>query len=53
MPKSNRLSVDHKVSALERAFQIAKSGQAAEVDDIRKLLRREGYDDRVVNGAQH
>jgi hypothetical protein len=36
--------VDHKVSALERAFQLARSGQVANVEDIKKRLKREGYD---------
>ena len=35
--------VDHKVSALERAFQLARSG-VANVEDIKKRLKREGYD---------
>jgi hypothetical protein len=42
--------VDHKLSALERAFQLARSGQTASVDDIRKQLRREGYDWRALEG---
>jgi hypothetical protein len=36
--------VDHKVSALERAFQLARSGRVANVEDIKKRLKREGYD---------
>jgi hypothetical protein len=35
--------VDSKVSALERAFQLARSGRIATVDDIKKQLRQEGY----------
>jgi hypothetical protein len=38
------------LEALERAFQIAKSGGAASVQDIKKSLRREGYDERAVEG---
>ena len=40
--------MDTKVTALERAFQLARSGHMATVDDIRKRLKREGYDERVV-----
>jgi hypothetical protein len=36
--------VDNKVSALERAFQLARSGRLATVDDIKKQLRQEGYE---------
>jgi len=37
--------MDPKVSALERAFQLARSGQTASIDDIRKRLKREGYEE--------
>ncbi len=40
--------MDHKISALERAFQLARSGRVIDVDDIRQELRREGYDERAV-----
>jgi hypothetical protein len=40
--------MDSKVTALERAFQLARSGGISSLDDIRKRLKREGYDDRVV-----
>jgi hypothetical protein len=36
--------MDPKVSALERAFQLARSGRVSNIDDIRKILKREGYD---------
>jgi hypothetical protein len=36
--------VDGKFSALERAFQLTRSGRIATVDDIKKQLRHEGYD---------
>jgi hypothetical protein len=36
--------MDSKVSALERAFQLARSGQVANIDDIKKKLKQEGYD---------
>ena len=40
--------MDSKVTALERAFQLARSGRMATIDDIEKHLKREGYDERVV-----
>lgn len=40
--------MDSEVTALERAFQLARSGQMAAIDDIKKQLKREGYDERVV-----
>lgn len=36
------------MTALERAFQLARSGHMATVDDIRKRLKNEGYDERAV-----
>ena len=36
------------MTALERAFQLARSGHMATVDDIRKRLKQEGYDERAV-----
>jgi hypothetical protein len=43
--------MDLKVSALERAFQLARSGQTASIDDIRKRLKREGYEENAVDGG--
>jgi ABC-type protease/lipase transport system fused ATPase/permease subunit len=43
--------MDPKVSALERAFQLARSGRVANVDDIKKRLKLEGYDQQVVDGG--
>jgi hypothetical protein len=43
--------VDHRISALERAFQLARPGRVVQVDDIRDQLKREGYDARVVDGG--
>jgi hypothetical protein len=43
--------MDLKVSALERAFQLAGSGQAASIDDIKKRLKREGYTEKAVDGG--
>ena len=41
-------AMESKVTAIERAFQLARSGQMATVDDIRKRLKQEGYDERVM-----
>jgi hypothetical protein len=38
------------VSTLERAFQLARSGKVAAVDEIRRALRQEGYDPGQVAG---
>ena len=43
--------MDPKVSTLERAFQLARSGQAASIDDIKKRLKREGYEEKAVDGG--
>jgi hypothetical protein len=37
-----------KVTALERAFQLARSGHLATIEDIKKRLKQEGYDQRAV-----
>jgi hypothetical protein len=39
-----------KLSALERAFQLARSGQVASVAEIRTALRDEGYELRQLYG---
>jgi hypothetical protein len=49
--KATEPGMDPKVSSLERAFQLAGSGQVATVDDIKKTLKLEGYDQEVVNGG--
>ena len=38
--------MDPNRSALERAFQLARSGQVSNVEDISKRLKQEGYDAR-------
>jgi hypothetical protein len=35
--------MDHNVTALERAFQIAKSGDCKSVAELKKLLRKKRY----------
>jgi hypothetical protein len=43
--------MDPNVTALERAFQLARSGQHASVASIRQQLRREGYSDGQITGG--
>jgi hypothetical protein len=42
--------MDHTVTALERAFQLAKSGDYKSVSDIKKRLSAEGYSVAQVTG---
>ena len=38
------------VSTLERAFEIARSGLARDVEEIRRALQREGYNAKEIEG---
>ena len=42
--------MDHDTSAIERAFQLARSGQFLSVEDLKKKLRAEGYSIATVTG---
>jgi hypothetical protein len=42
--------VDHKITTLERAFQIARSGYASSVVEIKDALRKEGYSLEQISG---
>ena len=42
--------MDQNKTALERAFEIARSGLPTRVTDIRTRLRSEGYDDLQLFG---
>ena len=42
--------MDHRVSPLERAFELAKSGNCASVGDVRRKLRSEGYSAAQITG---
>jgi hypothetical protein len=42
--------VDQNVTALERAFQLAKSGNVATVDALKNQLKTEGYSVATVTG---
>jgi hypothetical protein len=46
--KNTGTTMDSKVTALERAFQLARSGHMATVENIKKRLKQEGYDERAV-----
>jgi hypothetical protein len=43
--------MDHTVTAIERAFQLAKSGDCASVHKIRKRLKTEGYSVAQITGG--
>jgi hypothetical protein len=42
--------MDKNMSALERAFQLAKSGQVAGLSEIAASLNREGYSASQIEG---
>ena len=43
-------AMDHSVTALERAFQLAKSGKCSSLADLKKQLRAEGYSIAQITG---
>jgi hypothetical protein len=43
-------AMDHTITALERAFQLAESGDYTCVSDIKKRLIQEGYSVAQVTG---
>jgi hypothetical protein len=45
-----KTAVDQNLTAIERAFQIARSGKARTPKDIKKLLIAEGYSVRAIIG---
>ena len=42
---------DNRKTTIERAFDLAASGEVDTVDAIRRQLRAEGYDQRQIEGA--
>ena len=44
-------NMDHTLTALVRAFALAKSGECASVADIKKQLIQEGYSVAQITGA--
>jgi hypothetical protein len=43
-------AMDHSVTALERAFQLAKSGKCTSLADLKKRLHAEGYSIAQITG---
>jgi len=43
--------MDPEKTALERAFELAESGNAASTTDIRRTLKSEGYSSDQVTGS--
>jgi hypothetical protein len=43
--------MDYKITSLERAFQMARSGKYASVAEIKKQLNVEGFSAAQVTGA--
>jgi len=44
------MGVDHNLTSIERAFQIARSGRCRNVQDIKWILTREGYVAQQIAG---
>ena len=42
--------MQNRLTALERAFELARSGDCRSTDDIRKRLNAEGYSGQQVTG---
>jgi hypothetical protein len=43
-------AMDRNVTALERAFELAKSGLCASVSDVKQCLKAEGYSTSAIVG---
>lgn len=43
-------AMDQRMTALERAFQLARSGQVSTITEIVGSLRRDRYDTRQIEG---
>ena len=43
--------MDHGITTIERAFQLAKSGDYASIVDIKKRLSLEGYSIAQITGG--
>jgi hypothetical protein len=44
------MSVHNRPTAIERAFELARAGEVADMDDLRSVLRQEGYLERDIEG---
>jgi hypothetical protein len=49
-PSAQEYGMDYRITALERAFQLARAGRIQAIGGIKAQLRREGYDDAAVEG---
>ncbi len=47
---ATRHGMDPKLTALERAFQLARSGRVATITELLQALRRDRYDTQQVQG---
>ena len=45
-------AMDHNITALERAFQLAGSGECDSVEDLKKRLKAEGYSTKQIVGRE-
>ena len=43
-------AMEPNVTALERVFELARSGECATISDVRNRLRAEGYDCGTIEG---
>jgi hypothetical protein len=48
----SKMSSPRPTSAVERAFELARSGQCQNIDQIRSKLSREGYDQDQIFGRE-
>ena len=44
--------MNHNITALERAFQLAESGECYSVPDLKKRLQAEGYSTSQIVGRE-
>ena len=44
------MASNYRVSALERAFELAQSGTIRDISQIKGVLAREGYDPSQIEG---
>ena len=42
--------MNHRLTALERAFDLARSGQFSDLKEIRRAIEREGYYGNQIEG---
>ena len=49
-PERGSSGMDHRMTALERAFQLARSGQVSNIVEIKASLGREGYSKDQIEG---